>query len=116
MFATLIEANYISKKEDFFASFRMTEDDEREIRRLAKDERIGEKVYILSTESTNSYSLLYYIFHNNPFLINNCRLSNQLHPLSMAMRTSKQRLHYLCLEGNPKTLGRNIVSEVISIY
>lgn len=44
VFATIIEANYISKKEDFFASFKLTEEDEREIRELAKDERIGEKV------------------------------------------------------------------------
>lgn len=44
VFSTVIEANYISKKEDFFASFRITEDDEREIRDLAKDEKIGEKV------------------------------------------------------------------------
>lgn len=44
VFSTLIEANYISKKEDFFASFRITEDDERAIRELAKNERIAEKV------------------------------------------------------------------------
>ncbi len=44
MFATVIEANYISKKEDLFASFRLTEDDEKNIREFGKDERIGEKI------------------------------------------------------------------------
>jgi DNA replication licensing factor MCM2 len=44
VFATLIEANYISKKEDFYASFRLTEEDEKEIRKLGKDEKIGERV------------------------------------------------------------------------
>jgi DNA replication licensing factor MCM2 len=44
VFATVIEANYISKKEDLFASFRLTEDDEKQIRELAKDERIADKV------------------------------------------------------------------------
>jgi DNA replication licensing factor MCM2 len=44
VFATVIEANHISKKEDMFASFRLTEEDLREMRDLAKDEGIGERV------------------------------------------------------------------------
>jgi DNA replication licensing factor MCM2 len=44
VFATIIEANHISKKEDFFAAFRLTEEDERQIRELAREERIGEKI------------------------------------------------------------------------
>jgi hypothetical protein len=43
-FIFITTANYISKKDDLFASFRLTEDDEREIRRLARDERIGSKI------------------------------------------------------------------------
>jgi len=44
VFATIIEANYISKKEDLFASFRLTEDDQRQILALAKDKRIGKRI------------------------------------------------------------------------
>lgn len=44
VFATVIEANHISKKEDMFASFRLTEEDQRQIRNLAKDDRILQKV------------------------------------------------------------------------
>ncbi|KAI9104717.1 MCM2/3/5 family-domain-containing protein [Phlyctochytrium arcticum] len=40
VFATVIEANHISKKEDAFASFRLTEDDQKAIRTLSKDPRI----------------------------------------------------------------------------
>lgn len=44
VFKTYIEANYVYKKENIYDSFRLTEEDEREIRKLAKDEYIGEKV------------------------------------------------------------------------
>lgn len=44
VFATIIEANYICKKEDQFAEFRMTEDDQKEIRRLAEDPLIGLRI------------------------------------------------------------------------
>ncbi|CAO3660804.1 unnamed protein product [Umbelopsis vinacea] len=44
VFATIIEANYISKKEDLFASFRLTEDDQRQIVALSKDKRIGKRI------------------------------------------------------------------------
>ncbi|RKO92165.1 MCM2/3/5 family-domain-containing protein [Blyttiomyces helicus] len=44
VFATVIEANHISKKEDMFASFRLTEEDHRQIRALAKDERILQRI------------------------------------------------------------------------
>jgi len=44
VFATIIEANYISKKQDIFASFRLTEDDKKEILKLSKDERISKRV------------------------------------------------------------------------
>ncbi|RKP33639.1 MCM2/3/5 family-domain-containing protein [Dimargaris cristalligena] len=44
VFATVIEANHVSKKEDEFAVFRLTEDDQQMIRDLARDERIGKRI------------------------------------------------------------------------
>lgn len=44
VFATVIEANYIRKKEDLFATFRLTEDDQRTIRQMAKDPAITRKI------------------------------------------------------------------------
>jgi DNA replication licensing factor MCM2 len=40
----MIEANHINKREDFFAAFRLTEEDEKEIRALARDERIRKRI------------------------------------------------------------------------
>ncbi|PPQ97381.1 hypothetical protein CVT26_006615 [Gymnopilus dilepis] len=44
VFSTIIEANHINKKEDLFAAFRLTEEDEREMRALARDERIRKRI------------------------------------------------------------------------
>ncbi|KAF8967838.1 MCM2/3/5 family-domain-containing protein [Flammula alnicola] len=44
VFSTIIEANHVNKKEDLFAAFRLTEEDEREMRNLAKDERIRKRI------------------------------------------------------------------------
>jgi len=44
VFSTVIEANHINKKEDLFAAFRLTEDDEKEIRALGRDERIAKRI------------------------------------------------------------------------
>lgn len=44
MFSTIIEANHVNKKEDQFAAFRLTEEDEKEIQRLAKDDRIRRRI------------------------------------------------------------------------
>ena len=44
VFSTIIEANHINKKEDLFAAFRLTEDDEKEVRALARDERIRKRI------------------------------------------------------------------------
>lgn len=49
VFATIIEANYINKKEDMFAAYRLTDDDKKMIQNMAKDKRIGRKVYIYLT-------------------------------------------------------------------
>ncbi|KAJ3357541.1 MCM DNA helicase complex subunit [Entophlyctis luteolus] len=44
VFSTVIEANYISKKEDAFASFKLTEDDHRAIRELSRDGNIIQRI------------------------------------------------------------------------
>ncbi|KAL1662397.1 MCM-domain-containing protein [Schizophyllum commune] len=44
VFSTVIEANHVNKKEDLFSAFRLTEEDEREMRNLAKDERIRKRI------------------------------------------------------------------------
>ena len=44
VFSTIIEANHINRKEDLFTSTRLTEDDEKYIRTLARDERIGKRI------------------------------------------------------------------------
>ncbi|KAF8532503.1 MCM2/3/5 family-domain-containing protein [Gautieria morchelliformis] len=44
VFSTVLEANHINKKEDLFAAFRLTEEDEKEIRALARDERVSKRI------------------------------------------------------------------------
>ncbi|KAI0743424.1 MCM-domain-containing protein [Daedaleopsis nitida] len=44
VFSTVLEANHINKKEDQFAAFRLTEDDEKVIRALARDDRIRKRI------------------------------------------------------------------------
>jgi DNA replication licensing factor MCM2 len=45
VFSTVIEANHVNKKEDLFAAFRLTEEDERKIRRLSKEPRIAKRIF-----------------------------------------------------------------------
>ena len=42
VFSTQVEANWLSKSEDKYASFRLTDEDRDEINRLSKDPNIGE--------------------------------------------------------------------------
>ncbi|EOD44102.1 dna replication licensing factor mcm2 [Neofusicoccum parvum] len=44
VFATILEANYVAKSHDQLAGFRLTEEDEREIRALSKDPKIVDKI------------------------------------------------------------------------
>jgi DNA replication licensing factor MCM2 len=44
VFSTVLEANHINKKEDLFAAFRLTEEDERMIRTMGRDERIAKRI------------------------------------------------------------------------
>lgn len=57
VFATILEANYVNKKQDVFASFKLTEEDRKEILRLSKDENIGKRVCLPSSMHT-VYGLL----------------------------------------------------------
>jgi len=52
VFSTQVEANWLSKSEDKYASFRLTDEDKDEINRLSKDPNIGE--------------------HQKPSLLNSC--------------------------------------------
>ncbi|GAQ88362.1 DNA replication licensing factor MCM2 component [Klebsormidium nitens] len=44
VFATLIEANYIHKKEDLFSAYKLTDEDKAEVLKLSKDPRIGQRI------------------------------------------------------------------------
>jgi DNA replication licensing factor MCM2 len=44
VFATVVEANHIMKKEDLLSNFRLSDSDIKEIRKMSQDERIGEKL------------------------------------------------------------------------
>ena len=65
VFATIIEAVHVGKTKDEFATFRLTEDDVKKIRALAKDERIGKRVrkyFYLET-----FLVFVFFFHHSPF-------------------------------------------------
>ncbi|XVF86157.1 hypothetical protein PTKIN_Ptkin18bG0017600 [Pterospermum kingtungense] len=44
VFATVIEANYVTKKHDLFSAYKLTQEDKEEIEKLAKDTQIGERI------------------------------------------------------------------------
>lgn len=44
VFATVIEGNFVSKKQDLFSAYKLTEEDKDDIELLAKDPRIGQRV------------------------------------------------------------------------
>ncbi|CAN4090249.1 unnamed protein product [Withania somnifera] len=45
VFSTVIEANYVTKKQDLFSAYKLTQEDKEEIEKLAKDPRIGERIF-----------------------------------------------------------------------
>lgn len=47
VFATVVEANYVEKKQDLFAAYKLTDEDKADIQKLSKDPRIGQRVQIL---------------------------------------------------------------------
>lgn len=44
VFATVVEANYVTKKQDLFSAYKLTQEDKEEIEKLAKDTQIGERI------------------------------------------------------------------------
>ncbi|GMI78597.1 MINICHROMOSOME MAINTENANCE 2 [Hibiscus trionum] len=44
VFATVIKANYVTKKQDLFSAYKLTQEDKEDIERLAKDPQIGERI------------------------------------------------------------------------
>ncbi|KAM3410567.1 hypothetical protein ACQJBY_002657 [Aegilops geniculata] len=44
VFATVVEANYVSKKQDLFSAYKLTDEDKAEIEKLSKDPRISERI------------------------------------------------------------------------
>ncbi|XP_068667407.1 DNA replication licensing factor MCM2-like [Aristolochia californica] len=44
VFATVVEANHVTKKQDLFSAYKLTKEDKDEIEKLAKDPRIGERI------------------------------------------------------------------------
>ncbi|KAH9302023.1 hypothetical protein KI387_013606, partial [Taxus chinensis] len=44
VFATVVEANHVTKKQDLFSAYKLTDEDKAEIQNLAKDPRIGERI------------------------------------------------------------------------
>ncbi|KAI8996853.1 MCM2/3/5 family-domain-containing protein [Pilobolus umbonatus] len=44
VFATIIEANHINKKENMFAAYKLTEDDKKKILEMSRDRNIGRKI------------------------------------------------------------------------
>ncbi|KAK8939204.1 hypothetical protein KSP39_PZI011216 [Platanthera zijinensis] len=44
VFATVVEANYVTKKHDLFSVYKLTDEDKAEIEKLSKDPRIGERI------------------------------------------------------------------------
>ncbi|PWZ26529.1 DNA replication licensing factor MCM2 [Zea mays] len=44
VFATVVEANYVAKKQDLFSAYKLTDEDKAEIEKLSKDPRIGERI------------------------------------------------------------------------
>ena len=55
VFATVIQANYITKKDDKLAVGSLTDEDIKAIVQLSKDERIGEKVSEKSNIAKTDY-------------------------------------------------------------
>lgn len=44
VFATVVEANYVQKKQDLFAAYKLTDEDKADIQKLSKDPRIGQRL------------------------------------------------------------------------
>jgi len=57
VFSTVVEANYVTKKQDLFSAYKLTQEDKEEIENLGKDPRIGERVCSLE------HQVVFFFFH-----------------------------------------------------
>lgn len=60
VFATVVEANYVTKKQDLFSAYKLTQEDKTQIEELSKDPRIVERVswiYILLINPLNCFKV-----------------------------------------------------------
>lgn len=62
VFATVVEANYVTKKQDLFSAYKLTQEDIEEIENLAKDPRIRERVCFLGFLLVFFFQFDYYCF------------------------------------------------------
>lgn len=76
VFATVIEANYVSKKDDKMAVASLTDEDVRALQVLSKDERIGERV---CADQTSLYFYWPMVLKDLYCVINVRRLSLSVH-------------------------------------
>uniref|UniRef100_A0A7S0RHF6 DNA replication licensing factor MCM2 n=1 Tax=Pyramimonas obovata TaxID=1411642 RepID=A0A7S0RHF6_9CHLO len=56
VFATVVEANYITKKADLFAAYKLSDEDKVEIQQLAADPRIGQRIIKSIAPSIHGHS------------------------------------------------------------
>lgn len=86
VFATVVEANYVTKKQDLFSAYKLTQEDKEEIEKLAKDSRIGERVIFLLHYLFVNYFCFIIIKYHTKSAMNTFRLSSPLPRQSMAMK------------------------------
>lgn len=55
----MVEANYVTKKQDLFSAYKLTQEDKEEIEKMSKDPRIGERVCFEYFENQSSPVMLY---------------------------------------------------------
>ena len=56
VFATVIEANHVQRREALFASSMLTDEDKRDILNLSKDPQLAQKVRRCRTHKTYTYT------------------------------------------------------------
>lgn len=116
VFATILEANYVNKKQDVFASFKLTEEDRKEILRLSKDENIGKRVCIFWKRTLKAYQEMDGDGILTLFSFNPNRSLKALHLRFMDTRISRPPLLFHSLEVFPRILRESIVFVEISTF
>ena len=99
----MIEANFISKRDDSSEFFAISEEDERDIRELAKHKDVGQRVCCFNLSLHACWILT-------------CDRSSQaLHHQSMVTKTSKLHLLWPYLEASLKKLDKGTGFEVQAV-